>query len=922
MADNNTINFNQVQKAGTFGGIVDAVNNNFELAKIAILKMKGKSAYEVWKDQDGNENKSLDDFWAYLTADKGYTKQVLTYAEFQQLDPTTVSRSTIYIYPNDTNTEYYAKISNGLIWVLLLRNDGDITDLVNKVKDLIISVSAIKFLLNRKPDLFDTEEDGVFFTNENGEVFLKFDTNGLDASKVSDHLKMLVEQDLSEYAKITDIPEQVEVIKTTEEDGIYFTDGQGNVFIKYDNVNGLDVKKVSERLKSLITEGLIIPSNNPIIDIDEDVVSLVTNENGESAVSWSDEEGLDANKVSQHLKDLITDGFTPSSSSNPIQNIEEDIVSIVTNEFGESAVNWSNEFGLNANAVNYNLARKIKERKIKDMEEWFKLGSGMFIHWGVYSVLAGHYTGKNIDGEDVDDDVTYNAEWIMNLLKIPDATYKQYESGFTAANWNADSVARMAYDCGMKYIVITAKHHEGFTLYDSQYANWDIKSSGAIGKDPLMELKQSCEKYGLKFCLYFSQVRDWMAEGGFGQSYKTGSDPYTEAQHFAYINMTVNILKEMIGKYNPYVLWYDGPDADDKYSNVLLQSQLVNYPQVIVNWRLQKGYKVGDFATGEGFYFQGDRSVWKYAENCYTINGSWGYWAAKDTAANTYSLNRVLCGDILQSKCRNQNALINIGPKADGTVSWHVKELLRGIGSFVQKYGTFENTFSPNIYSFPKWGRVLVKNKKTLKLYVCDNSTSVKLDGILTKFIKSVRVYDIQDEYSTSNWNVNSDYSVTINNLPEHNDGTPRVIDIEFGNNVVGEDYSNILDDNNLVLPALAYDAKGAYIQVTTWDSKAFQMASWTSSTSWISTCFKYDGTTKDYKVTASCPSGSQSVVITGVVTDVSNGSTQTFTVSRGTPTSNETITLTQGKVYTVKMSHDGSSWVNLANISFTIIES
>ena len=669
-----------------------------------------------------------------------------------------------------------------------------------RVKSFLLRlVGQISFLQRTKADILDTEEEGVFFTNEKGEVFLKFNSNGLDASKVSDHLKSLLAQDLSEYAKLTDIPEQLDVIKTTEEDGIYFTDGQGNVFIKYDNVNGLDVNKVSEHFKGLIQQGMPIPSGG----------------------------------------------------NSPIENIDEDIVSLITNENGESAVLWSNKFGFNVNKVNYYLTQKIKNAYIKDMEEWFKLGTGMFIHWGVYSVLAGHYTGKNINNEDVDADVTYNAEWIMNLLKIPDATYKQYESGFTAANWDADSVARMAYDCGMKYIVITAKHHEGFTLYDSQYANWDITSSAANGKDPLLELKQACEKYGLKFCLYFSQVRDWMAEGGFGQSYKTGSDPYTESQHFAYIDMTVNILKEMIEKYNPYVLWYDGPDADDKYSDVLLQSQLVNYPQVIVNWRLQKGYKVGDFATGEGFYFQGDRNIWKYAENCYTINGSWGYWAAKDNAESTYSLNRVLCGDILQSKCRNQNALINIGPKADGSVSEYTKGLFDEIGDFVQKYGTFENTYSPNIQSFPSWGRILVKNEKTLKLYVLDNSTSVRLDGILTKFIMNVRVYDIQDEYSTSNWNVNSDYSVTISNLPTHADGRPRVIDIEFGNSVVGENYSNILDDNNLVLPALAYDARGAYIQVATWDSKAFQFASWQTSSAWISTCFKYDGTTKQYNVRA-----------------------------------------------------------------------
>lgn len=730
-----------------------------------------------------------------------------------------------------------------------------------------------------------------------------------------------VQENLNEVnAKIANVYTKDETYTKDEVDDLI---EEGGGFIPQNYYDKNDINTIVSGINTSINaiDGAIgdveelVEQKQDMFETQEDGV-FFTNANGEVFMQY-DEDGLDTNNVSDHMKELI---FEDMPTDSPIKTISEDVVSLVTNDQGKSAVVWSDEYGLNANKVNYYLNEKIRNAYIKDMEEWFKLGTGMFIHWGVYAVLAGHYTGKNIDGEDVDADVTYNAEWIMNLLKIPDATYKQYESGFTAANWDADSVARMAYDCGMKYIVITAKHHDGFTLYDSQYANWDITSSAANGKDPLLELKQACEKYSLKFCLYFSQVRDWMAEGGFGQSYKTGSDPYTESQHFAYIDMTVNILKEMIEKYNPYVLWYDGPDADDKYSNVLLQSQLVNYPQVIVNWRLQKGYKVGDFATGEGSYFQGDRSIWKYAENCYTINGSWGYWAAKDNAQSTYSLNRVLCGDILQSKCRNQNALINIGPKADGSVSVYTKGLFDEIGDFVQKYGTFENTYSPNIHSFPSWGRILVKDEKTLKLYVLDNSTSVRLDGILTKFIMSVRVYDIQDEYSTSNWNVNSDYSVTISNLPTHADGTPRVIDIEFGNNVVGEDYSNILDDNNLVLPALAYDAKGAYIQVTTWDSKAFQLASWQTSSAWISTCFKYDGTTKQYNVTASCPSGSGTLVITGVLTDVSDGSTQTFTVSRGTPTSSEAITLTQGKVYTVKMTHDGSSWVNLSNITFTNI--
>ena len=747
-----------------------------------------------------------------------------------------------------------------------------------KVKSFLLRlVGQISFLQRTKADVLDTEEEGVFFTNEKGEVFLKFNSNGLDTSEVSDHLKSLLAQDLSEYAKLTDIPEQLEVIKTTEEDGIYFTDGQGNVFIKYDNVNGLDVNKVSEHLKSLIIEGLIIPSDSPIKDIDEDIVSLVTNKNGESAVLWS------------------------------------------------------NKYGLNVNKVNYYLNEKIRNAYIKDMEEWFKLGTGMFIHWGVYSVLGGHYEGLDIDGNYINTDVNSIAEWIINTLKIPDATYKAYQSQFTAANWDADLVANMAYECGLKYIIITAKHHEGFTLYDSQYANWDIKSSGANGKDPLMELKKACEKYGLKFCLYFSQVRDWIAEGGFGQSYKTGSDPYTESQHFAYIDMTVNILKEMIGKYNPYVLWYDGPDADDKYSNVLLQSQLVNYPQVIVNWRLQKGYKVGDFATGEGSYFSGDRNVWKYAENCYTINGSWGYSIIKDDASAINGISDVIGRCFLQSKCRDQNVLINISPKGDGEVPTLTQNLFSDLGAWIRKYGTFDNTHSPNIHSFPNWGRMLIKGN-TLKLFVCDGSETVSVDGILTKFVKNVRVYDTvgsNGEYSEDNYTIMSDHRLSIVNIPSNaeTDRTPAVVDVEFGSNIISDVYSNILDDNNLRLTALAFDGKDATVWVHCWHRwpeaivSGFRIGGWKTSSAWIETYFKYEGTTANYNISAKMPNGSSDVIVTGVLTDMKDGSVQSFTFSKpsnGTiGNSVEEITLTSGKVYKMRCTHNGAGSLELSYIDF-----
>ena len=647
----------------------------------------------------------------------------------------------------------------------------------------------------------------------------------------------------------------------TEEDGVFFTDPSGRVFMKYTNT-----------------------------------------------------QGLDANKVSDHLKGLIGGG---SGGASPIEEIEEDVVSIVTNSSGASAVLWSNKYGFNVNKVNYYTLDKIKNGYVKDMNAWAELGCGMFIHWGVYSYLAGHFTGTNIHGESVDAEVEYNAEWIFKFMEIPDNTYRAYQSYFTASSWDADAIAKMAHNCGLKYIVLTAKHHEGFCLFNSTNANWTIATSGASGKDPIQQLKDACEKYGLKFGVYFSQSKDWMANGGFDQGWKNNNvDPYSESQHQNYITMTIKVINEMINRYHPYMLWYDTPDAPDQYADRILASQLQDYPEVIVNWRLKSNFSTGDFATGENSYFEGDRNTWKYAENCYTINGSWGYWASKDNVESTYSVARIIGRSFLESKCRNQNILLNISPKASGEVSSVTKGLFAEISAYVQKYGTFNDTFSTNINTYPSWGRLLKKGN-LLKAYVCDMSSTIRIDGVLTNFIKSVRVYDAANEYSASNYSIISEYSLQVTNIPTNNNHTPAVVEVEFDNDIVSESYSNILYNGNLTLKALAFNAKGAKITTTSWDTQSFEFGSWTSSAHWIETTFMFNGTSGTYKISAVLPSGGNSVVATAKITNNTSGTSATATFTRSATTSSQSFTLTNGVIYTLKITHDGTHYINLSSVTF-----
>ena len=163
------------------------------------------------------------------------------------------------------------------------------------------------------------------------------------------------------------------------------------------------------------------------------------------------------------------------------------------------------------------------------MEEWRNLGLGLFIHWGVYSAWDGKYSGTNELGEEVNIDVRYNAEWLLCNSKMPPNVYKEKSSEFTGELWNAEEIAKMAYRAGMKYIVITSKHHEGFSLFPNENSSWDINDT-PCRNTILQELKNACDKYGLKFCLYFSQCYDWTEEGGFGKetSQYLGSDPWTE----------------------------------------------------------------------------------------------------------------------------------------------------------------------------------------------------------------------------------------------------------------------------------------------------------------------------------------------------------------------------------------------------------
>ena len=282
----------------------------------------------------------------------------------------------------------------------------------------------------------------------------------------------------------------------------------------------------------------------------------------------------------------------------------------------------------------------------------------------------------------------------------------------------------------------------------------------------LQELKDACDKYNLKFCLYFSQCYDWTEEGGFGKERPDylGTDPYTEEQHMAYLEKTIKSIQYLVQTYDPYVLWYDMGFSDAKYCQILYEAQELYWPNVIVNDRLANNRTLfGDFITPERTSGSG---LEKYCEACFTLNNTWGYNSSNDslTYYNNMNLETIFKDYILDSIGKGQNCLLNIGPKPDGSVPIMQQSRLKFMSKFFQKYGMITGGLRPNIISYPDWGYMIKSDDYTLKCFIFEpENENIDLYGFDPTYISSVRVFDADNEFSDSNYE-KTDFGIKIFN--------------------------------------------------------------------------------------------------------------------------------------------------------------
>ena len=356
---------------------------------------------------------------------------------------------------------------------------------------------------------------------------------------------------------------------------------------------------------------------------------------------------------------------------------------------------------------------KDESREVTDqrMKWWRDARFGMFIHWGLYAVPAGEWEGK-----------TGHAEWIRTTAKIPLDVYDKFVEQFNPVNFDADSWVKMAKAAGMKYIVITSKHHDGFCLWPSEQTEFDVAST-PFKRDILAELKAACDKEGIVFCTYHS-IMDWHHPDYPARKWE--KERAKKPRDFdRYIKYMKAQLKEIITNYHPGVMWFDG-EWENAW-NHKMGLDLYEYvrglqPDIIINNRVDKarrgkdgdGNYAGDFGTPEQkIPANGLPGVdW---ESCMTMNRHWG-WNKND---HRWKSTESLVKKVVDIASKGGNYLLNIGPKADGTFPAEAIKRLKEIGVWMDENGEAVYGTTANPFGKVPFGRITAKlDEKTLYLHV------------------------------------------------------------------------------------------------------------------------------------------------------------------------------------------------------------
>lgn len=313
------------------------------------------------------------------------------------------------------------------------------------------------------------------------------------------------------------------------------------------------------------------------------------------------------------------------------------------------------------------------------MAWWRAAKFGMFIHWGVYSQAGGEWNGE-----------THHAEWLQLTAKIPLAEYTAYARTFNPFQFDADEWVTIAKDAGMKYLVITSKHHDGFAMFDSPSNDHNIVKGSAFRRDPIKELAEACREQGIRFGVYYSLGRDWEdpdVPTGSGEKAGWRSNlvdfPDEGQKNFSrYFERKVKPqVRELLTQYGPIgVMWFDtyGLISTDQ-SEELLQMVRTLQPDCIVNNRV--GRNLGDYVVAEQkIPSSASAKPW---ESCMTMNGKWSY----NKADQNWKSSEMLLRNLIDIVSKGGNYLLNVGPTGEGIIPEPSVERLSEMGAWLDVHG-------------------------------------------------------------------------------------------------------------------------------------------------------------------------------------------------------------------------------------------
>ncbi|MFH1739415.1 MAG: alpha-L-fucosidase [bacterium] len=468
-----------------------------------------------------------------------------------------------------------------------------------------------------------------------------------------------------------------------------------------------------------------------------------------------------------------------------------------------------------------------QDQRNQRMAWWREARFGMVIHWGLYAVPAGVWNGKRVDGP---------GEWIMFRGRIPVVEYERLADQFNPPQFNPREWVSIAKNAGMKYILITAKHHDGFCLFDSKLTDFDVMNT-PFHRDVLKELSDECHREGIQFGLYYS-IMDWhhpdYLPRGKDSPRPWDTRPTEEADYNRYIEYVKDQLRELLTNYGDIaVLWFDGGwehSAEENRATEIIHLARSIQPNIIINDRLGI---TQDFNTPEQ-YVPAKAIQENDWETCMTMNDTWGHKSYDQNWKSAENLIHSLVG----CAAEGGNFLLNVGPTDGGIIPKPSVERLEAIGRWLKDNGESIYASAPSPFRELPWGRCTRKPGQ-LFLHVFNwPEGNLSVPGLRNPVLKAYLLTDS----NRSPLALRRTEEEALVSLPE---AAPDPIDTVIVLEIEGEPDVFLLpihqrEEGSLKLEAMDATIHGPNARYETGLDKG-NIGFWTSPEDWVSWDFRID---------------------------------------------------------------------------------